>query len=248
MAISDVQICNLALDEAHSRSSISAIGESSAEGQACARQYEQCKEAVLRSAHWNFARRQVTLSLLKDATTIPPGTVPQPWMYEYSYPSDCLLAYAMLPQMANPNGQAIDAGWQPPQPQMPMVRFIVAQDDDVTGNAIPVILTNTPQAQLIYTRRVDNPNLFDAIFIETFIAYLGAKLAATLTGDKELAGQLYTKAKDLSAQAQAMNGNEGPTIVDNVPDWIRVRGIIADWAMQPGATWFYDPLPLSLVI
>jgi hypothetical protein len=247
VATSDVAICNLALDAAHCRSSISAIGENSAEGQACARHYEQAKEAVLRAAHWNFARKQVTLALLKDATLTPPQSVPQPWMYEYAYPSDCVLAYAVLPQMANPQGSAIDAGWQPPQPQMPMARFIVAQDADVTGNAIPVILTNVPQAQLVYTVRVTNPNLFDPMFVDALTYYLASRLVGPLTGDKQHAVSLFQQAKAMTEQAMSMNGNEGPTVIDSMPDWIRVRGILDDWAQTPSG-WFVDPYPLSMVV
>lgn len=248
MATSDVAICNMALDAARCRSSISAIGEASAEGQACARHYQQAKESMLRSVHWNFARKQVTLALLKDATVTPPQSVPQPWMYEYAYPSDCLLARAVLPQMANPQGLPIDTGWQPPQPQMPVSRFIVGQDNDITGNAIPVILTNVPQAQLIYTTRVDNPNLFDPMFVDGLVLYMASRISAPLTGDKQHAISLFQQADALTKRAAAMNGDEGPTIIDNVPDWIRVRGLISDWAQQPGATWFYDPLPLTMVI
>lgn len=247
MAISDVAICNLALDAAMARSSISSIGENSAEGQACARHYQQAKEAVLRAVHWNFARKQVNLALLNDATTNPPGSVPQPWMYEYAYPSDCLLAYAVLPQMANPNGTSIGAGWQPPQPQMPISRFVVAQGNDITGNAIPVILTNVPQAQLVYTVRVSNSNLFDSMFVDALVLYLGSRIARALTGDKQHAISLFQQAEAMVKQAASINGNEGPTVVDMLPDWIRVRGYLPDF-MQTPAGWFYDPLPLTMVV
>lgn len=247
MAISAVQICNLALDMAHCRSSISAIGENSAEGQACARHYEPSLEAVLRAVHWNFARKQLFLSLLNDATLSPPQPVPQPWMYEYAYPSDCLQALAILPNMANTNG-TVQTGWQPPQPQMPVARFVVAQDNDVTGNAIPVILCNVPQAQLIYTTRITNPNLFDSQFVQALVAYLASRICRPLTGDKQNAMTLFQEAKAIVDMAASRNGNEGVTVIDTVPDWIRVRGLISDWAQQPGATWFYDPLPLTMVI
>lgn len=247
MAISDVAICNLALDAAMCRSSISSIGENSAEGQTCARHYQAAKEATLRAVHWNFARKQVTLALLSDATTTPPGPVPQPWMYEYAYPSDCLLAYAVLPQLTNANG-TVNTGFQPPQPQMPVARFVVAQDNDVTGNAIPVILTNVPQAQLVYTTRVSNPNLFDPMFVDAFTYYLASRIARPLTGDKQHAVSLFQQAEAMIKQAAGINGNEGPTIIDIVPEWIRVRGFYSDWASMPGSSWFYDPMPLTMVV
>lgn len=245
MAISDVALCNLALDAAMCRSSISAIGENSAEGQACARHYEQSKEAVLRCTHWNFARKQVTLSLLHDATLTPPGPVPQPWLFEYAYPSDCLLARAVMPQLNYPLGTPVNTGLQP---RLRGTRFVVAQDNDVTGNAIPVILSNAPQAQLIYTVRVSNPNLFDSMFIETLTLYLGSKLARSLTGNKAQSEALFQQAQAIEKRAQSMNGDEGLTVIDTIPDWMRIRGFLDDWAQGPGAGWYVDPFPLSLVV
>lgn len=245
MAISDVALCNLALDAAMARSNIAAIGEASAEGQACGRHYEQSKEAVLRCSHWNFARKQINLSLLLDATATPPGPVPQPWLYEYAYPSDCLLARMTMPQLINPVGVPLSSGLNP---RMHATRFVVAQDNDTTGNAIPVILSNTPQAQIVYTTRVMNPNLFDSMFIETLTLYLGAKLARVLTGNEQRAQSLFQQAAALEKRAQAMNGDEGLTVIDTVPDWVRVRGFLDDWAQTPGAGFFVDPFPLSLVL
>ena len=244
---SQVQLCNLALDAAHARSSISSIGESSAEGQACARHYEPALEAVLRSAHWNFARKQLTLSLLKDATKTPPDSVPQPWSYEYAYPSDCLRARRVLPQMSGV-GAAAFPGWQGPQQFMPAVSFIIGQDDDSAGNPIPVVLTNEPQAQLVYTVRVTNPQLFDAEFEQAFVFYLGSRLCGPLTGDKELTLNLFQQAQALTTKAAADNGDEGLTVIDQVPDWIRVRGFLPDYVFPPGSGWYMDPLPLSMAI
>ena len=245
MAISDVALCNLALDAAMARSNIAAIGENSAEGQACARHYEQSKEAVLRCAHWSFARKQGNLSLLLDATITPPQAVPQPWLFEYAYPSDCLLARMAMPQLVNPQGTPVSTGLNP---RMHATRFVVAQDNDTTGNAIPVILSNTPQAQLVYTTRVMNPNLFDSMFVEMLTTYLGAKLARVLSGNEQRAQSLFQQAQAIEKRAQSMNGDEGLTIIDSMPDWMRVRGFIEDWAQVPGAGFFVDPFPLSLVI
>ena len=244
---SQVQLCNLSLDAAGARSSISSIGENSAEGQACARHYEPALEAVLRSAHWNFARKQVNLSLLKDATLNPPQTVPQPWCYEYAYPSDCLRARRVLPQMSGTGGAAYP-GWQGSPQNLPAVSFLIGQDNDSSGNAIPVVLTNEPQAQLVYTVRVTNPQLFDAEFEQAFIFYLASRLCGPLTGDKQLALSLFQQAQALTNKAAADNGDEGLTVIDQVPDWIRVRGYLPDYAFPATSGWYMDPLPLTMVI
>ena len=57
------------------------------------RAYGQCRDQLLRSANWGFARKEMHLTMLADATGQTPnvGTqVPRPWLYEYAYEPDCL--------------------------------------------------------------------------------------------------------------------------------------------------------------
>ena len=49
-----------------------------------------------------------------------------------------------------------------------------------------------------------------------------------LTGDKKLANMAIKEANRLIELARVGDGNEGLTINDVTPDWLRVRGV--DWA------------------
>lgn len=246
MATSQIAICNLALDAIGTRSTISSLTEGSAEAAVCARQYEPALEAVLQAAHWNFARKQIALAVLKDGTVQPSQNVPVPWVYEYAVPNDMLSARYVMPTAVSQNSTFV--GTPAVQyPITPPVRFITASDQDTNGNPINVILTNQAQAILVYTFRCTNVNLFDAQFVRAFANYLGYLLAIPLSGDKQLAKMAFQIADTTCKQAQASNGNEGLTIIDDVPDWITTRGHIWDWGHAQDGNWVFPPQSLAWV-
>lgn len=240
MASSDVQIANLALAACGSRSSIVAFNEGSVEADAVNAQYAARRDELLRAHHWDFSRKQVSLTLFRDATKTPtPDPVPTPWLYEYLYPSDCLLARYIMPQLqASPF-----AGPGPSVPQWTgaPIRFVVSNDDDNSNNPITVLLTNQVQAILVYTRAITNPALFDTMFTTALAHYLGAHLSIPLSGDKALAKANFNIADSLVQRARAMSANEGLTVVDSMPDWIKVRGYQSDWAFPDGSFWQCSP-------
>lgn len=243
---SEVEIGNLALDAMGARATISSFSESSAEARAISRQYAPCRDEILGAAHWNFARKQVSLTLLRDATATPAGAVPQPWLYEYVYPSDCIQARYVMPQVQA--GQASGAA----APAIPEwigapVRFIISSDVDGSGNPINVLLCNQTQAVLVYTMRVTNPQLFDASFTQALAALIASRIAFTLTGDKALARDKFQMADAITKSARASNGNEGLTIMDNIPDWLRVRGDASDFGYPDGSFWSVQPQNLTAI-
>ena len=87
-------VANEALDAAGLNFVLGDIEEGSEPAQICLRHYTTCMEQLFRAAPWNFARKQVPLQLIADAsgqTTDPLVTtlVPLPWIYAYAYPTDC---------------------------------------------------------------------------------------------------------------------------------------------------------------
>jgi hypothetical protein len=93
------------------------------------------------------------------------------------------------------------------------------------------ILTNQEFAILNYVRQVTDPNVMDPQFIQAWVAGLAGRLVFQLTGDRALANQKLQEANSFIATARIGDGNEGLTINDVVPDWIRVRGFDA---IDPG--------------
>lgn len=88
-----------------------------------------------------------------------------------------------------------------------------------------VILTNQEFATLCYVSQVTDPNVWDPLFQDAFYNALGANICMALTGDKALANGCIAAANASIIEARKADGNEGLTINDVTPDWIRTRGI-----------------------
>lgn len=218
--------------------------EQSTEAKQIRQYYINARDGALSGAHWNFARAQKELTLLRDANV--GDTVPRPWSYEYAYPADCAQVRYVLPQTYTSPGQP-STGYPSVTAMAPPVRFLVAVDQDENGVDRKVILTNEPNAEAVYTRIITNPDLYDALFVRAFAAYLGSMVAMPLTSDLSRAKAAFQIAQTAMVSAQASNGDEGLTVMDHTPDWIAVRGYEADWANPPGSMYVNGPAALTLI-
>lgn len=88
-----------------------------------------------------------------------------------------------------------------------------------------VILTNQEYAILNYVRAVTNEAVWDPLFQDAFQNTLGADICVALSGDKALANMCIQRANNSILEARKADGNEGLTINDTTPDWIRGRGV-----------------------
>lgn len=105
-----------------------------------------------------------------------------------------------------------------------------------------VILTNQEDATLAYCKQVTDPNVMDELFQEAWSAVLGGYLCMALTGDKTLANFAIGLANKKIEAARTADGNEGLTINDVTPDWVRARGVYTSgqwgpWAFNWGDLW-----------
>jgi hypothetical protein len=241
-----VTIANQALALAGSRNQIANLQENSKEAQAVNLWYNSTRDSLLRAAHWNFARKQIYLSLLNSINNTG-QTVPPPWVNEYAYPGDCVAIRYLMPQFQSIPG---DLPGVPTMPDYigPPVRFIISADVDANNNDIKVILTNQDTAIGVYTKQITNESLFDSTFVDAFGALLASRICVQLTGDKALAKSRFDLANGLVREAQKTNGNEGLRIQDVAPDWMRVRGYASDWAFPDGSMYFYGPQALTLIM
>lgn len=88
-----------------------------------------------------------------------------------------------------------------------------------------VILTNQEFATLCYVQDVENPNVMDPLLIDAWVWALGAYINIALAGDKSLSNQVIARANNAIVEARKADGNEGLTVNDVTPDFIRVRGV-----------------------
>lgn len=194
MAYSDISICNLAL--AHIRAaSIVSLTEGSNEAIQCSAQYAHVRDMALRDYPWNFARAQSTLGLLAS-------DIAGLWTYRYGLPSDCLLVREIEPL----------ARTDDPVP------YEIAYHD---GRR--VLLTDRAEPTLIYTARVDDPTLFDPLFVEALSWALAMRLAVPITGDRQLMSDAATMYQNTIQSAWRADGNEGQPEDDREASWTRAR-------------------------
>lgn len=117
-------IANLAIDAAGLDFVLGDIEEGSEAARRCLRAYSDCLRQLLRCAGWDFARKQVPLELIADATGQTPnvGTVvpSQQFVYSYAYPTDCaFLRYIPWWPFLAPAAPA--GNIQPSDPDAPIV-------------------------------------------------------------------------------------------------------------------------------
>lgn len=247
------EIANRALGAIASRATIVDINENSTEAKQARLYYDTTRDAMLRGAHWNFARRTIALTLLKSQPGTPtnltgsgpwnPATMPPPpWLYEYAYPSDCVLMRSVI--LPPTNYQDISpplfstplTGPVPNPPSRPSP-FVIGSDLDANGAPINVVLTNVQSALACYTARLEVEDMWDAAFQEAMAFALGSRLAMALTGNIETAKIAAQQAMSALVTARARDGNEGTTTVDSIPDWILARGY------APTTGWYGNVVP-----
>lgn len=256
----ETDVANRALSAIGTRSSIASLSEVSNEARAASLHIIPVRDELLRMAPWNCATNFNSLTVICSAPGTPEnptdtstvwtkGLPPPPWAYEYGYPSDCIRPLWIVPQFTTgfaggvPITTAITGG----APQFwngPPVKFKVAIDQikngvpAVDGTDQRVILTNQEQAILCYLKQITNPDVMDQQFIQAWVAGLASRIAIALTGDKVLANSKVTEANTYVALARAGDGNEGLTVNDVTPDFIRIRGIdyTGDYGWSPNSS------------
>lgn len=88
-----------------------------------------------------------------------------------------------------------------------------------------VILCNQEFAIGTYIQDISDPDQMDQQFIDAWAKALGAEVTLPLTGDKKLANAVIQEVNNAIQWARVGDGNEGFTVNDVTPDWMRIRGI-----------------------
>lgn len=175
---SPADVINLSLVRIGYEKRVSNLYDGSAAAQRALDIYAQTRDDLLRDGEWQFCQRMVNATLLKSApanyfdTPWNPATMPpQPWLFEYEYPGDCLKVRRLSPQPGfffNPL----------PQPTLNQI-----SNDSAYTPARRVILCNIPNAILTYAGQVTDPATMPPDFIEALAAELGTRLKRSLVGE-----------------------------------------------------------------
>lgn len=179
-----LDICNLALSHL-SAYPIQALTERTKEARECSRLYPIARDAMLESHDWGVARKQ---QLLAELDLEISG-----WDFVYAWPTDCL-APRKIYDPAECAGSA-------------KIKYDIGVNEDLNRR---LILTNEEDAELIYTARITDANLFTAMMVDALGYRLAADLAIPLRSDSNLATKMMRQfgAMIISAQASSANSEE----------------------------------------
>jgi hypothetical protein len=196
MATSVVSICNMALGWVGTRS-IASMTENSPEARACSQFYEPARAQTLRDHAWNFAQARVALA------SLPVPAAYSEYAYAYAWPSDCLRAL----KVRNAAGMEED------------FEVVLAPD-----GASRMILTNAASAVLVFTKDVEDPGVFDPLYVRALARRVAADIGKVFFKNNSQAVQeLETYYLNEIRKAQTLDAGEGkPETVDE-SSWITAR-------------------------
>lgn len=155
--------------------------------------YGQTRDDLLREGQWDWARRDVALSVTKTAPPAGYGATawsstypPLPWKYQFSYPADCLKIRSL-------RRTPVFMPVFDPQP----VLFSEVNDNSVTPTVKAIVSNIGPVVIATYTGQVINPANWEANFGQLLIDALALKMAPKfnekliqVAGAEEAAGDL----------------------------------------------------------
>ncbi len=179
---------------------ISAIDDGSINANHCQVFFPPLRDGLMRAHHWNFLITRVQLSL---DVAVPVSE----FAYAYTLPSECLkvLDYSG----SAPSASTSMVAWPNGFPRYTPLFKIEGRK----------LLSNDGQAYIVYLRRETNPDLWDAMFYQTVVTFLAAKLAMAIPKDAQRALGLTQQGEHLLLAAMAIDGQEGstePFVVDDL--------------------------------
>lgn len=182
MALSDVQICNMALGHVGHTKFIESLSGRSNEASVLNMFYEDARDFTLESYPWPEATKYITLGLVSEDPN-------DDWDYMYQYPDDCVFARRIVTSL----------GRTDPNPPP----FITGYSED--GR---VIYTDEENAVLEYTMRLEDAGLFRPTLGQAISWYLGFLIAPGLAKEPKVANQCFQVWQAMVSRAEQRAGNE----------------------------------------
>lgn len=215
MAVSQVQICNMAL--AHvGATPIEAMNERTKEASQCRLWYDVCRQQALGQYNWGFARKRRTLACHGDD---PPDS----WGYRYQYPVDCLKArWIVNPYDSTGIGAPFIIGSDIAM-YFPNASDAIPFVVEWAPNGTKSILTNHECPELLYTFDQTEPGFFSHHFIDCLSWLMASRMAFTITGKMVLEDRAMKAYDYLIRNAAALDGNESVDKPPREAEWIRGR-------------------------
>lgn len=191
MAVTVAQICNIALSRTGVSKLIDSIDDASEEARMCKLHYEPSRDEVLSRVSWPFATRRQSLALLTDRAR-------SGWEFAYSVPSDMVAARYIWTGVRNPRPEKLEP-------------FMIEDDSDSTDSDASggsILLTDSEDAELVYTARIETPVLYPPLFVSTAAWRVAMELAISLVSNAQAAALAERRYESTLAKAGAQVFNE----------------------------------------
>lgn len=201
MAMTRVQIANMALGHVGSSQLINQLTELTTEAQQCNLYLDQAVETTLEDFPWPLATQYVSPGLVTDNSNV---TTPYDWLYAYRYPTDCLHVRRIV--------TALGRQETAPPPWRPGL--------DAQGR---LIWTDVQDMLIEYTQRVTDVNLFSPLFVDAVAWRLAAYIAPSLSRAPKMRETCYAVYLTMLAKAKVQAGNEQQQHDQVESEFIRAR-------------------------
>lgn len=180
---SNIDIANRALTKIGANRIIS-LGDDNKEGREVNSMFSIVRDAELRAHSWRFSIKRAQLAALSTAPEFG-------YAYQYRPPADCL--------------KILEVGDFYPGADL---SDYVGSDNSEYAYENGVILTDyTAPLKLRYVARIEDPSLFDSLFVEAFACRLAMELAEPITQSstkRQLAQSEYDMAVKAAVQASSI--------------------------------------------
>lgn len=180
MAVSEVQIANLALARIGVNRFIASLTEASIEAVTCSLCLATARDATLRDVAWAFADTWADLQLIEQDPN-------SEWGYAYREPSDCVRVRRV--PLGGRRGDSAP--------------FSLSSD---SGGGL--ILTDQNPATIVYTRRIEDPSLFPADFVMALAWRLAVEIGPSLSQVAAIRDRADAGYRDALSKARVVDANE----------------------------------------
>lgn len=196
---SDIDIANRAITKLGG-ARIGSFDDNTTESRAIKSMYDISRRAILRRAHWNFAKKRISLAAI---------AITQDWDFQYQYnlPDDFL-------RLIQVNNYSEPTGFNPGR----------TQDDAPYQLENNKIFTNyQPPLKIRYVADIIDPTKFDSCFIEAFACQLAFESCETITASNTKKGALAQEVKMWLVEAMKINQAESPSEEIHDSSWLLSR-------------------------
>jgi|TARA_R100000084_G_scaffold21751_4_gene7539 hypothetical protein len=193
-----VDLCNRALDLLGA-ANITALTENSKEARLCNGNFDDVRDAVLRSHPWNIAITRTNLAA--DSTAPAFG-----FSFQFTLPTDpfCLRVLSFWNSNVNNDVAAYDSN----------VMF------KIEGRKI---LSNEDTCNIIYIGRITDTEQYDSLLNKAISARLAAEIAYNITGSNSVAANMLSVYEARLKEAKGVDSMEGFPEQPQADDFTNIR-------------------------